>query len=204
MFYETEKNNHGLPHNPFKSLVVPRPIGWISSQDKEGNVNLAPYSYFNALCDHPPMVMFSTTNSLPDGKAKDTIFNVETQGEFVVNMATYELREAVNMSSASLPHTENEFSFVNLEMESSVLVKPPRVKNSPIHLECLYHQSIQLPQNSKGDTNRVIIGRVMGVNINDELILNGRVDIASIKPIARLGYMDYAVVEKIFSMQRPA
>lgn len=202
MFYETEKNNHGLARNPFKSLIVPRPIGWISSQDENGNVNLAPYSYFNALCDNPPMIMFSTTNSLPDGSAKDTIFNVETQGEFVVNMATYELREAVNLSSASLDRSLNEFSFANLEMEPSNLVKPPRVKASPIHLECIYYKSIQLPQNND-DTNRMVIGRVIGIHINDKVINEGKIDVSKMRPIARLGYMDYAVVENIFSMQRP-
>ena len=203
MFYETEKNNHGLPHNPFKSLIVPRPIGWISSQDENGNVNLAPYSYFNALCDNPPMVMFSTTNSRSEGVIKDTLHNVETQGEFVVSMATYELREALNLSSAPLPRGENEFSFTQLETLPSTLVKPPRIKGSPIHLECIYHQSIQLPVNSNGDTNRVVIGRVVGVHIDDNLITNGKIDIAKIKPIARLGYMEYAVIDNIFNMQRP-
>lgn len=203
MFYETEKNNHGLPHNPFKSLVIPRPIGWISSQDKDGNVNLAPYSYFNALCDNPPMVMFSTTNNRSHGVIKDTLHNVETQGEFVVSMATYDLREAVNLSSAPIPQDENEFHFAKLEMAPSILVKPPRVKKSPIHLECVYHQSIQLPVNSNGDANRVVIGRVVGIYIDDHLIVDGKIDVAKVKPIARLGYMDYAVVENIFSMQRP-
>lgn len=203
MFYETEKNNHGLPHNPFKSLIIPRPIGWISSQDENGNINLAPYSYFNALCDNPPMVMFSTTNSRSEGVIKDTLHNVETQGEFVVSMATYELREALNLSSAPLPRGENEFSFTQLETLSSTLVKPPRIKGSPIHLECIYHQSIQLPVNSNGDTNRVVIGRVVGVHIDDNLITNGKIDVARIKPIARLGYMEYAIIDNIFNMQRP-
>lgn len=203
MFYETVKNNHGLSHNPFKSLIIPRPIGWISSQDEEGNINLAPYSYFNALCDNPPMVMFSTTNSRSEGVIKDTLHNVETQGEFVVSMATYDLRESLNLSSAPLPRGENEFAFTKLEMLPSTLVKPPRVKDSPIHLECLYHQSIQLPVNANGDTNRVVIGRVVGVHIDDNFILNGKIDVAKIKPIARLGYMEYAVIDNIFNMQRP-
>ena len=203
MYYETEQNNHGLPNNPFKSLIVPRPIGWISSQDLDGNVNLAPYSYFNALCDNPPMVMFSTTNSRSQGIIKDTLHNVETQGEFVVSLATYDLREEVNISSAPIPKADSEFVFAKIEMSPSVLVKPPRVKKSPIHLECVYHQSVQLPVNSSNDTNRMIIGKVVGIYIDDSLIVNGKVDIVKVKPIARLGYMDYTVIEKIFSMQRP-
>jgi flavin reductase (DIM6/NTAB) family NADH-FMN oxidoreductase RutF len=202
MFYETQKNNHGLPHNPFKSLIIPRPIGWITTQNEDGNVNLAPYSYFNALCDNPPMVMFSTTNSRSEGVIKDTLHNVESQGEFVVNMATYALREAVNLSSAPLPYSDSEIVHTNLEVLPSSIVKPPRIKGSPIHLECKYFRSLQLPSNNT-DTNRVIIGTVVGVHIDDDLIVNGKVDVTRIKPIARLGYMDYAVVENIFSMQRP-
>jgi flavin reductase (DIM6/NTAB) family NADH-FMN oxidoreductase RutF len=202
MFYETQKNNHGLPHNPFKSLIIPRPIGWITTQSEDGNVNLAPYSYFNALCDNPPMVMFSTTNSRSEGVIKDTLHNVETQGEFVVNMATYALRNAVNLSSAPLPQHESEISLTQLEVLPSSLVRPPRIKGSPIHLECKYYRSLQLPSNNT-DTNRVVIGTVVGVHIDDDLIVNGKVDVERIKPIARLGYMDYAVVENIFTMQRP-
>ncbi|TAK73140.1 MAG: flavin reductase family protein [Gammaproteobacteria bacterium] len=203
MFYETEKNNHGLPHNPFKSLIVPRPIGWISSQDTLGNINLAPYSYFNAVCDNPPMVMFSTTNSLSDGAVKDTLYNVETQGEFVVNMATYEHREAMNLSSASLSRNENEFLFAQVEMIPSTLIKPPRVKGSPIQLECIYYQSIQLPTDSPGNTNRAVIGKVIGVHIDDNVIVDGKIDVKKIKPITRLGYMEYAVIDNVFNMQRP-
>lgn len=203
MFYETEKNNHGLSHNPFKSLIIPRPIGWISSQDVNGNRNLAPYSYFNALCDNPPMVMFSTTNSRSEGVSKDTLHNVETQGEFVVSIATYDLREALNLTSAPLNSGDDEFAFAKLEALPSTLVKPPRVSGSPIHLECVYHQSIQLPTSSMGDTNRVVIGRVIGVHIDDSLISSGKIDVMKMKPIARLGYMEYAVIDNIFNMQRP-
>lgn len=202
MFYETQKNNHGLPHNPFKSLIIPRPIGWITTQDDTGNVNLAPYSYFNALCDNPPMIMFSTTNSRSEGVIKDTLHNAETQGEFVVNMATFELREAVNLSSAPLPKNESEVTFAKLETLPSTLIKPPRIKGSPVHLECKYYRSLQLPS-SNGDTNRVVFGAVVGIHIDDHLIVNGKVDVTRMKPIARLGYMDYAVVDNIFSMQRP-
>ncbi len=203
MFYETAKNDHGLAQNPFKACVVPRPIGWISSQDACGNINLAPYSYFNAICDEPPMVMFSSTNVHIEGGAKDSIRNIEETGEFVVNLAIYSLREAVNKTSAPLLHSQNEFEFADLEQEPSVLVKPPRVKQSPIHLECLYYQSVQLLGANEQFTNRMVIGKVIGVHINDALITDGLVDIRKLRPIARLGYMQYAVVDDFFTMQRP-
>ncbi len=203
MFYETRENNHGLESSPFNSLIIPRPIGWISSQDTQGNINLAPYSYFNAVSDNPPMVMFATVNSRSDGSVKDTIHNVETQGEFVVNMATFELREAVNLSSKLLPRHINEFLFTELEAIPSKLIQPPRVKCSPIHLECVYYQSVQLPISSEGYTNRVVIGQVVGIHIDDSLIISGKVDITRIKPIARLGYSEYAVIDNIFNMYRP-
>lgn len=204
MFYEPSKQNHRLINDPFKSLIIPRPIGWISSQDRKGNINLAPYSYFNALCDDPPMIMFSTTNSRNDGSLKDTIHNVETQGEFVVNMVTYLLRDAVNISSANLQPDKNEFDFANLTTIPSTLVKPPRVQESPIHLECVYHQSIQLPSNKNNDTNRMVIGKVVGIHIDDKVIVNGHVDVNKIQPLARLGYNQYTYIENIFSMHRPS
>jgi len=203
MFYEIDKNNHGLPQNPFKACVVPRPIGWISSQDKQGHVNLAPYSYFNAISDEPPMVMFSTTSEHIEGGPKDTLKNIEETGEFVVNLATYTLAKAVNLTSANLCRTKNEFVFANLEVEPSQLVKPPRVKDSPIHLECLYHQSIQLPTNEQNHINRMIIGKVIGIHIDESVLTDGLIDMAKLLPIARLGYTDYAVIEQAFSMQRP-
>jgi len=203
MFYKPDENNHGLPHNPFKACIVPRPIGWISSQDKAGHINLAPYSYFNALSDGPPMVMFSTTSAHVEGGAKDTLKNIEETGEFVVNLATYALREAVNLTSANLSRHENEFNFANLTAEPSQLVKPPRVKESPIHLECLYHQSVQLPTYNSNAVNRMVIGKVIGIHICESILTNGLIDISKLLPISRLGYMDYAVIAKTFSMQRP-
>lgn len=203
MFYETAKNNHGLPHNPFKACVMPRPIGWITSQDSQGNLNLAPYSYFNAVSDIPPMVMFATGPKLADGREKDTLTNVEETKEFVVNIATWETREQMNLSSGEYAKEVDEIALVQLETEPSVLVKPPRIKQSPIHLECRYFQSIQLPCNNPKLTNRVVIGEVIGVHIDDSVITNGLVDITKVKPVARLGYMDYAVVLESFEMLRP-
>lgn len=204
MFYDTRKNNHNLPYDPFKSCIIPRPIGWISSQDLDGNLNLAPYSYFNAVCDEPPMIMFSSLGlHAEDDGPKDTIKNIKETGQFVVNIATYHLREAVNLTSASIKRTQNEFQFAALESTPSVLVKPPRVKNSPIHLECIYHQSIQLLTDHANMLNEMVIGKVIGIHIDDDIISNGKVDVAKMKPIARLGYADYAVVKDVFSMRRP-
>lgn len=203
MFYETKNNDHGLAHNPFNSIIVPRPIGWISSQDKDGNINLAPYSYFNAVSDNPPMIMFSTVGSRSSGCSKDTLTNIEAQGEFVINLATYELRHAVNLSSLPIPKNENEFLLANLETLPSSLVKPPRVKGSPIHLECVYYKSIQLPVDQDNYTNRIVVGKVVGIHIDDQIIENGKVNLNKVKPIARLGYTEYAIIDNIFNMQRP-
>src|SRR5262245_62574963 len=134
MFYEPDKDNHGLPFNPYKSIVVPRPIGWISTISQDGIVNLAPFSQFNNLAYDPPYVMFSA-NSFPDsGRRKDSVKNATDTGEFVVNMATYELREAVNITSQFHPPEVHEAALAGLDMIPSVFVKPSRVAASPVHL----------------------------------------------------------------------
>ncbi len=203
MFYDTLKNNHGLPFNPFKSCVIPRPIGWITSMDKNGVLNLAPYSYFNAIADIPPMIMFSSSNKHHDGGGKDTLTNVEETKEFVVNIATWDLREAVNISSADYDRHINEIEITQLTTLPSTLIKPPRIKGSPIHLECIHHQSVQLPVLDDKNTNRMVIARVVGIHIDDSVITDGKIDVTKFKPIARLGYMEYVAVENKFIMERP-
>ncbi|MDH3473765.1 MAG: flavin reductase family protein [Rhodospirillales bacterium] len=202
MFYET-KDHHGLKHNPFKSLVVPRPIGWISSLDSEGRVNLAPFSFFNAVADDPPVVIFSAGGQHVEGGFKDTPLNVEATGEFVFNLATWALREKMNLTSVLAPRDWNEFEVAGLTPAPSRLVKPPRVKESPVHMECRYLQTVELPSRDAKSLNKVVFGKVVGIHIDDGIIKDGLVDLAAIKPIARLGYMDYTVVETIFTMQRP-
>ena len=203
MFYEPDKRNHGLRYNPFKALVVPRPIGWISSVDLEGRPNLAPYSMFNAVASEPPCVMFAS--SLREGgDAKDSRYCAEATGDFVVNLATYEWRAEINTTSATLPRGESEHEAAGLELIPSRLVKAPSVKCSPVHLECVFLHSIELPSNKPDAGNFVTFGRVVGVYIDDSLIVNGRVDIRRARPIARLGYMDYAVVDEIFEMIAPS
>ena len=203
MFYQPDKRDHGLPRDPFKALVVPRPIGWISSVDPQGRPNLAPYSYFNGVSSDPPCVMFAPSMRSREGMRKDSHSNAELSGDFVVNLATYELREAMNASSASLAAAENEFTAAGLETLPSRLIKPPRVEGAPVHLECVYLKTVDLPSTVAGQANFIVIGRVVGIRIDDALIVDGRVDIARARPIARLGYMDYCVVDELFAMERP-
>ncbi len=201
MFYKIGEP-HGLPHDPFKSCVLPRPIGWISTISADGVVNLAPYSFFNALASEPPMVMFSSNGKQPFGP-KDSLTNAEATGEFVCSMATWELRDFIKLSSAAEPPEVNEFEQAGLETEPSELVKPPRVKAAPTHLECVYHTTVELPCDIEGGRNAVCIGRVVGVHIRDDFLTDGKIDIARIRPLARLGYRDYTVVDEVSSLTRP-
>lgn len=203
MFYEPDKNNHGLKYNPFKQLVVPRPIGWISTLNENGVPNLAPYSFFNAVAENPPAVAFCTGMRPKSPELKDSQRNAEKTGEFVVNLATNALREQMNRSSAGLPHGVNEFEAAGLETLPSRLVKPPRVKGTPVHLECRYLKTVEVPCSDPTRGNFVVFGQVVGVHIDDTLLVDGRVDIARAKPIARLGYMDYTWIEQVFTLNRP-
>jgi len=202
MFYET-KDHHGLKHNPFKSLVVPRPIGWISSQDGNGVVNLAPYSFFNGVASEPPTVMFSSNGVHSEGSYKDSVKNVRDTGEFVCNLATWETREAMNTTSAMVARSVDEFELSGLTPVPSRLVKPPRVKESPVHLECTYLQTVELPCDKPEQSNLVVFGQVVGIHIDDSIISDGMIDMNVFKPIARLGYFDYSVVDNVFTMRRP-
>ena len=202
MFYEPEKGNHGLPHDPFKSIVVPRPIGWISSLDRDGRVNLAPFSQFNNLGYDPPYVMFAAANFPRHTRPKDSVTNVIETGEFVVNMATYELREAVNITSSAVEPGIEEATLAGLEMIPSRLVKPPRVAKSPVHLECRYHCMLALPGRNLEQSHYVVVGQVIGVHIKDDAITaEGRIDVLKLRPLARLGYHDYTSVESFFTMK---
>jgi flavin reductase (DIM6/NTAB) family NADH-FMN oxidoreductase RutF len=202
IFYEPHARDRALlPHDPFKALVAPRPIGWVSTVGADGEVNLAPYSFFNAVCDHPPMLAFSSS-----GRKDSATFAGLTRG-FVWNLPTWELREAMNASSASLPRGHSEFEHAGLEMAPSRLVDPPRVAASPCALECRIVHDIELVDLDGRDTDQhLVIGQVVGVHLDEAYITeDGRVDTARIKPIARCGYLgDYAVVESLFEMRRPA
>ena len=201
MFYEPDKDNHGLPFNPYKSIVVPRPIGWISTVSRDGIVNLAPYSQFNNLGYDPPYVMFSANSFPGTGRRKDSVRNAVDTGEFVVNMATYELREAINITSQFVPPHINEAQLAKLDLISCRLVKPPRVAASPVHLECKLHCTLALPGHRFDQVHHVVIGRVIGVHIRDDaLTAAGKLDVIKIKPLARLGYFDYTTVDSVFTM----
>ncbi len=202
MFYRTDVNDHGLPHDPFKACVVPRPIGWISTMSPAGVHNLAPYSFFNGVATAPPMVMFASNGRQPHG-AKDSLANVEETGEFVANLATWDLRDAMNRSSAPLGPDVDEFAFAGLEALPAKLVRPARVAGAPVHLECVHHRTVDLPSNEPEGRNAIVIGQVVGVHIEDGLISDGILDLSRVQPLARLGYFDYTVVNEMFSISRP-
>lgn len=203
MYYEPGRTPHGLKYDPFKSCVVPRPIGWISTVDREGNHNLAPYSQFQNVTFDPPIVMFAA-NQDSKGVRKDSVRNAEDTGEFVWNMATWDLREAVNISAQELPHDVDEFERAGLEKLPSRLVKPMRVMGSPIQFECTYLNTLRFPGNGAMGSADVVFGKVVAVHIADEVLdAEGMVDILKIRPIARMGYFDYTSVESKFRMVIP-
>ncbi len=202
MYYDPEKNDHGLARGPFKSCVVPRPIGWISTISADGIHNLAPYSQFQNLGFDPPYVMFSA--NVGRGRRKDTVVNIEETGEFVYNMATYDLREAVNRSAADVPPDVDEFELAGVTKAPSIRVRPSRVAESPVHFECLHYQTVRLPGSRGSGSADVVIGRVVLIHIKDEVILpDGRLNILKIRPLARLGYYDYTTVDSTFEMVIP-
>jgi flavin reductase (DIM6/NTAB) family NADH-FMN oxidoreductase RutF len=199
MYYDPRRNDHGLKRSPMLALVVPRPIGWISTVSHAGVVNLAPYSFFNLVSGTPPFVMFASK------PRKDSQRNAEETGEFVCNMATYDLREVVNASSTEWGAAISEPERVGLEMAPCREVKPPRVARSPVALECKYFKTVELVS-SDGTLNAssVVIGEVVGIHIDDSVIVNGVVDVTRVQPLARLGYMDFCAVNELFAIQRPA
>jgi len=194
VFYEPDKRDRALlPHDPFKAFVAPRPIGWISTLGPDGEANLAPYSFFNAVADHPPTVMFSSAGP------KHSATYAAGNGEFVWNLATYALREQMNLTSKELPRGESEFDFGGLEPAPSRLVAPPRVAASPVAFECRVVKRVEI-----GERNIVTFGEVVGVHVDERYIVDGRVDTAGLRPIARCGYRgDYTTVTELFEMVRP-
>ena len=198
MFYTPMAGDHGLPFDPFKAIVAPRPIGWIASRDKDGKLNLAPYSYFNAVSTKPHIVMFSSEG------IKDSVTNIEATGEFVCSLATWDLRLQMNETSASLPHGTNEFEAAGLEMAESRTVSVPRVAASPAALECKLIKTDHLNGlDGEWSGSVVVFGEVTGIYIADKAIVDGRFDMAGQRTIARCGYKDYAVVDELFEMSRP-
>jgi len=197
-FYEPSKG-HGLPHDPFKAIVAPRPIGWISTRDAEGRPNLAPYSFFNAVCDRPPMVMFSSSGW------KDTVSNICATGEFVCNLVTRPLAEKMNLTSAALPHGVSEFEFADLPAAPSSIVRPPRVAQAPAALECKLVQIVHLRAADGSELNQYLtIGEVVGVHLDRAYLKEGTFDLLATHPVQRAGYVaDYTEAAVGFKMERP-
>lgn len=204
MYYEPGVTPHDLPFNPFKSCVVPRPIGWISTLDADGIANLAPYSQFQNITFDPPVVMFAA-NLNRHGMRKHTPVNAEREGAFVWNMATFDLREAVNHTSANFPAGVDEFEAAGLAKAPSRRIRVPRVARSPVSFECVHLQTLRLPGNPPMGPVDVVFGRVVAVHIADEaLTADGRIDVARLRPLARLGYYEYAVIDRVFTLRPPA
>ena len=196
MFYDAIRNDHGLAVDPFKALVA-RPIGWLSTLSAEGNANLAPYSFFNIVSERPHYVVFGSTGY------KDSLRNIVATGEFAVNVATYPIREAMNMSSSVVPSHVDEFVLAGLTKAPCQLIKAPRVAESPANFECRLHKTIELPDDAGKVSNWLVVGRVIGVHIDDRFIENGRVNSNAMQMISRVGYAEYATIDDIWRMRRP-
>lgn len=197
MFYDAVSNSHGLPLDPIKAIVAPRPIGWISSRTASGTDNLAPYSFFNIFSETPHYVGFGSNGW------KNSVANIEATKVFAVNIATYDLREQMNASSASVAAGVDEFAVANLAKEECRLIACARVKQAPAALECRLHEILPLPGDDGSVENWLVLGRVVGVHIADSYIREGRVDTAAMQLIARLGYADYATAAPLWRMKRP-
>jgi len=240
MFYQPGKEDHGLPYDPFKvshiskntqtkhifliptshsnppqqACVIPRPIGWISTlSPTAGTANLAPYSQFNNLTFDPPYVMFSA-NQTPSARQKDTVVNAEATGKFCWNLATYDLREQVNITSEQVEYGVDEFERAGLEKEDSKIVdvnvrgekerkRVPMVKQSPVRFECEHYTTLRLPGNPPMGAVDVVIGKVVGIHIDERVLTDGKIDVRKTQPIARCGYYEYAVVRETFEMRIP-
>jgi len=199
MFYRPE-DGHGLPHNPFNAIVAPRPIGWISTRGANGRENLAPYSFFNAVAYVPPMVMFASTSAKPDRDGtKDSMANLRETGVFCVNVVSEALTDPMNRTSGPWPKETDEFADAGLARLPCERIACSRVAEAPASLECEVVQIVELP----GAANLVAFGQVVGVHIRDEYLTDGRFDLRKVRPLSRLGYRDYAVVENPFTLARP-
>ncbi|MGI9352960.1 MAG: flavin reductase family protein [Rhizobiaceae bacterium] len=203
MEYSPGREKCPLPYSPFKSCTVPRPIGWLSTISRNGIHNLAPYSQWQNLTFDPPMVMFAA-NQYPDGRRKDTVLNAEETGWFVWNMATWELREAVNLSAMALEPDQDEFVRAQVTKAKCTEAPGARVAESPCHFECSYLATHRLAGNSPVGGVDVVYGRVERIHVADHVLsADGKLDIAKIQPIARMGYYDYTCVCETFEMRIP-
>ncbi len=200
MHYRPEARDRTLlPHDPIKAIVAPRPIGWITALSAGGEINLSPYSFFNLLSSPPtPIVVFSS-----EGK-KDAVSFIEETGEFTCSLATFAMAQQMSLTSAPLPRGTSEYDFARLETAPSTLVKPPRVKDTPAALECKLLSITELTDIDGRKIDRfMVLGQVIGVYLDERYVINGQFDMTAARTIARCGYADYAVVDSVFSIQRP-
>ena len=199
MFYRPEQG-HGLPHNPFNAIITPRPIGWISTRSSDGQDNLAPYSFFNGVAYEPPQVMFSSTSAKDDrGDTKDSVANIRDTGVFCVNIVQYDMRDAMNASSGPWDKEVDEFTFAEIERAECEVIACSRVAGAPAALECKLTQIVPL----EGTSNFAVFGQVVGVHIRDNVLVDGMIDVTKYLPLARLGYRDYAYIDRPFTLKRP-
>ncbi|WP_180897586.1 flavin reductase family protein [Martelella soudanensis] len=199
MFYTTDTNAHGMPHDPFKAIVAPRPIGWIGSRSRAGKDNLAPYSFFNAVSSLPPVVMFSSDT------IKDSYTNIEETGVFTASLASLNLAGKMNLTSAPLARGESEFVAAGLTAINGRLVDAPYVGEAYAALECRVTGLMPAPT-LEGYTSesRLVFGQVVGIHIREEAIgEDGLLDMTKIRPVGRMGYLDYAECGAPFQMKRP-
>jgi flavin reductase (DIM6/NTAB) family NADH-FMN oxidoreductase RutF len=203
MHYDPRRDERPVQFDPFKSCTVPRPIGWLSTISTDGVTNLAPYSQWQNLTFDPPLVMFAA-NGYPDGRRKDTVVNAEQTGWFVWNMATWALRDAVNRSAQDFPPEVDEFEHAGVTKADCIDAPGPMVAESPCHFECRYLSTQRFPGNSNVGNVDVVFGEVARIHVADDVLTDsGKIDIEHIKPIARMGYYDYAVIDKVFEMRIP-
>ena len=197
MFYKAD-GPHGLAHDPFKAIVSPRPIGWIGTRGRDGSVNLAPYSFFNAISERPKMVMFSSLGR------KDSQRNCEETGVFTASLVSRDLADEMNRTAVDSPYGESEFTYAGLETAEAELIDAPYVARSWATLECRVTEVFQ-PRTLDGSqsSNWLVFGQVVGIHIRDEVLKDGVIDMGKANPVARLGYMDYTDSGNLFSMTRP-
>lgn len=197
MFYQP-KNGHQLPHNPLKAIVTPRPIGWIGTRSKEGALNLAPYSFFNVICDNPPLLMFCSSGY------KDSVAFVEETGEFTANMVGAHLAKEMNATSVNSPRGVSEFDYAGLTPAACEMIKAPRVAEAYAALECVAVEVKRLTgKDGALAESYMVIGEIVGVHIDEAILVDGRIDITKSQPVSRLGYMDFATTDKVYEMFRP-
>ncbi len=199
MFYRPD-DGHGLPHNPFNAIITPRPIGWISTRSADGQDNLAPYSFFNGIAYDPPQVMFSCTSGKHDRDGvKDSVAHIQETQVFAVNVVSADMADVMNVSSGPWEKEVDEFEKAGIAKAECSTISCSYVANAPATLECKLTKFVTLP----GEANTLVLGEVIGVNLRDDCLRDGKFDVTTFQPLARMGYRDYTKVSDVFSLKRP-